>query len=247
MKVIILCAGYATRLYPLTENQPKPLLTVGGKQIIQYIIDDLDEINEVDVIYIVTNNKFASHFEAATEHFKSKKEIKIVNDKTMSNDDRLGAIGDIFFTIEQNSINDDLLIIAGDNIFDLRLADFIAFARQHSPNGTIAAFDVKDRELAKKYGLVKINDVAQITDFQEKPTNPETTLASLGLYYYPRVMVSLFEKYITEGNNPDQPGNFVAWLIKHYAAFAYTFDGLWFDIGDFQSLEKADKYFIKKK
>jgi glucose-1-phosphate thymidylyltransferase len=245
MKVILLCAGYATRLYPLTEDTPKPLLPVADKPIIQYLLDDLKTIDAVDAIYIVTNDKFAGHFEKWCSAFEYPKKIQVINDKTTTNENRLGAIGDIHFTIKKVQIDDDLLIIAGDNIFDLKLHDFIAYAEQHSPAGTIAAYDVKDRELAKKYGLVKIDNCGTIIDFQEKPKNPDTTLASLGLYFYPRPMLRLIDRYIKEGNNPDQPGNFVAWISKKEAVYSYVFDGIWFDIGDFTSLENANSYFKK--
>jgi len=246
MKVILLCAGYATRLYPLTENKPKPLLPVADKPIIQYALEDIQKIDEVDSVYIVTNDKFASHFEEVKASLGCSKPIEIVNDMTISNDDRLGAIGDIAFTIKEKQIDDDILIVAGDNIFDLQLTEFIDFAKKQAPHGTIAAYDVEDIELAKKYGLVKIDASCKIVDFQEKPQNPDTTLASLGLYYYPKSMVPFIQQYIDEGNNTDQPGNFVVWLIANHAAFAYAFNGIWFDIGDFKSLEKADVYFKNK-
>jgi len=247
MKVILLCAGYATRLYPLTKDTPKPLLSVAEKPIVQYLLDGLKTIDAVEAIYIVTNDKFAGPFEQWCSSFSYPKEIKVINDKTTTNENRLGAIGDIHFTIQQQNIDDDLLVIAGDNIFDLELAKFIKYAEGRAPSGTIAAYDVKDIELAKKYGLVKIDSSDKIIDFQEKPKNPETTLASLGLYFYPRPMLQLIDTYITEGNNPDQPGNFVAWISQKEAVYSYVFDGIWFDIGDFTSLENANVYFKKNK
>lgn len=247
MKVILLCAGYATRLYPLTKDKPKPLLTVAEKPIIGYLLDGLSAIDEIETIYIVTNDKFASHFTEWAHSFSYSKEIVIVNDHTLNNEDRLGAIGDIDYTIEQNHIDDDLLIIAGDNIFDLDLKDFLSVARSREPHATIAAYDVKDTTLARQYGLVKIDDSGMVIDFQEKPQDPQTTLASLGLYFYPRGLVALIEAYIQEGNNPDQPGNFVAWISKRESVYSYVFDGVWFDIGDFDSLKNANTHFKNKK
>jgi glucose-1-phosphate thymidylyltransferase len=246
MKVILLCAGYATRLYPLTKEKPKPLLTVADKPIIEYLLADIAMIDVIDEIYVVTNDKFAGNFESWAEMFTYGKKIVIVNDHTLSNDDRLGAIGDIQYTIEEQHIDDDLLIIAGDNIFDLDLKDFISYARTHEPFATIAAYDVKDRALARQYGLVKTDDSGIVIDFQEKPAEPETTLASLGLYYYPRVLLGSIAAYIKDGNNPDQPGNFVAWISKQQSVYSYAFSGVWFDVGDFDSLEKANTYFKNK-
>lgn len=246
MKVILLCAGYATRLYPLTKDKPKPLLPVAGKPIIQYVLEEINTIEDINAVYIVTNDKFADHFEKVKQSLGCDKTIEIVNDLTTSNDDRLGAIGDIAFTIQDKNIDDDLLIVAGDNIFDLKLDAFISVAKGNAPYGTIAAYDVQNRELAKKYGLVKIDAASKIVDFQEKPENPETTLASLGLYYYPQAMVPQIQLYIDEGNNTDQPGNFVAWLLANSQAYAHAFNGIWFDIGDFKSLENADVYFTNK-
>ena len=243
MKAVLLCAGYATRLYPLTKDRPKPLLAVADKAILEYIVDELSTLDDIDSIYIVTNDKFASHFESWKQAYSSPKTIEIVNDNTASDETKLGAIGDIHFTLKAKETDDDVIVIAGDNIFDLRIRDFIDFAREHKETATIAAYDVKDKDLAKKYGLVKIDDSAKIIDFQEKPQKPETTLASLGLYYYPRDMVKLIFQYVEEGNNADQPGNFVSWLSRKKDVFTYVFDGVWFDIGDFKSLEKADLYF----
>lgn len=243
MKCIVLCAGYATRLYPLTRDTPKPLLTVADKPIIEFILDDIQCIADIDAVYVVTNDKFAAAFEEWQKRFSYHVPIEVLNDGTTSNDDRLGAIGDFSFTIEQKKIDDDILIVAGDNIFDLDMGQFIAFAQKNSPHATIAAYDVNDLEMAKKYGLVAVDDTMRITDFQEKPAEPKSTLVSLGLYYYPKETLALLDRYIAEGNNMDQPGNYVAWLSKQDAMYAYAFDGCWFDIGDFESLEKANKHF----
>ncbi len=242
MKVILLCAGYATRLYPLTKDKPKPLLEVGYKPIIDYLTDGIMEVEGVDGIFVVTNDKFYGGFSEWAEG----KGVEVVNDGTTANDNRLGAIGDILFVIEKYSVSDDILIIAGDNIFDLSLRDFISYAESKSPAGVIAAYDVKDIELAKKYGLLVVDIENRVIEFQEKPENPKTTLASLGLYFYPKHIIDMMKKYVDEGNNPDQPGNFVAWLYKREDVFAYVFDTAWFDIGDFKSLEEADRYYKNK-
>ena len=223
MKVIILCAGYATRLYPLTKDKPKPLLLVAGKPIIEYILSDIEKEKEVDRVYVVTNDKFSNNFNEWAEDYSYSVPVEVVNDNTKSNDDRLGAIGDIYFTVSEKKIDDDLLIVAGDNLFDLDISEFLAFAKDHAPHATIAAYDVGDKELAKKYGLVELDENQQVIDFQEKPAKPKTTLASLGLYYYPKASLSFLHKYIKEGNNPDQPGHYAAYFAREDKLFAYAF------------------------
>jgi len=247
MKVILLCAGYATRLYPLTLDKPKPLLSVAGKPIIEYLLENIIQIKKIDAVYIVTNNKFADIFKDWENEFQFPLPIIIINDKTMSNDDRLGAIGDLYYTIQQSHIDDDVLVIAGDNLFDLNMIDFCNFAEKNKPYASIAVFDVKHKDLARKYGLVELNNEGQVIDFKEKPEKPRTTLASLALYFYPQETIKFIEKYIHEGNNPDQPGHYAAWLSRCYKVYAYPFDGHWFDVGDFDSLEKANLFFKNKK
>jgi len=243
MNVILLCAGYATRLYPLTKDNPKPLLPVAGKPIIEYFLRDVAAIDDIETIFIVTNHKFAHVFEEWKKSFTYSKPIEIIDDNTTSNDDRLGAIGDIWYTIQQKSIESDVLIVGGDNIFDMDVNECLSFALSHVPYATIAAYDVTDIELAKKYGLVVLDDAGQVVEFQEKPQEPRTTLASLAFYYYPQEALRYLKRYIDEGNNQDQPGNFVAWLARKYKVFSYTFNGSWFDIGDFDSLELANKHY----
>lgn len=243
MKVIILCAGYATRLYPLTKDKPKPLLTVAEKPIVEYLLEEIKDVKEIDHVYFVTNDRFSSHFQEWQQSYQYHKPITIVNDKTTSNDDRLGAIGDMLFTIEGMSIDDDLLVIAGDNIFDINMNEFLAFANQNKPYASMAAFDIKDKELAKQYGIVAIDEASQVVNFLEKPDNPPSTLASLALYFFPQSSLPKFKEYIDAGNNPDQPGKYIAWLSKNDKVYCFSFAGTWFDIGDFDSLEKANEFY----
>ncbi|MBU1862296.1 MAG: nucleotidyltransferase family protein [Candidatus Omnitrophica bacterium] len=247
MKVVVLCAGYATRLYPLTKDRPKPLLHVADRPIIEYILIESKKLREVDSIYIVTNSKFTHVFEKWKKNFSFAIPIEIINDQTVSNDDRLGAIGDLHYAIAEKHIDDDVLVVAGDNLFDLNINNFFSFAETKKPYVTIAAFDIKDTERAKRYGLVELNDEQQVINFREKPQLPSTTLVSLGLYYFPQNTLPLLKKYMSEGNNLDQPGHYITWLANTYKVFAYTFDGSWFDIGDFESLQQADTFYRNKK
>lgn len=242
MKAIILCAGYATRLYPLTLNQPKPLLEVHGKPILEHIILKINEIDFVDEIFVVTNDKFAGHFEDWAKNFSSDKKITIVNDGTKSNEDRLGSLGDIQHVIKTYSLGDDLLIIAGDNIFEFSLGDAASlFSRKNKT--IVVLYDVKDKELAKQYGIVTINEDFKMTDFVEKPENPPSTLSSTGIYFYPKEVAGFLMDYGKGGENTDKAGNFLEWLHKKDEVYCYVSDKKWFDIGSLDQLEKAREEF----
>jgi glucose-1-phosphate thymidylyltransferase len=230
MKALILAAGYATRLRPLTDSIAKPLLPVGGRPMVDWILDRIVETS-ADEIHLVTNARFAADFERWAEG----KGVHVHNDGTTSNDDRLGAIGDIDFV----GLDDDLLAIASDNLFDYSLAEYEAFWRTKD-GSCVAVHDVGDLELAKKYGIVDVDPSDRITNFVEKPENPPTTLCATATYLYDREHVRLVATYLAEGNPPDQPGNFIAWLHRHAPVYAYRFPGEWYDIGDREQLLEAD-------
>lgn len=231
MKALILAAGYATRLRPLTDTIPKQLLPVGGRPMVDWIVDRIVETS-ADEIHLVTNARFAEDF-ARWAHGR---DIQIHDDGTTSNDDRLGAIGDIHFV----GLDDDVLVIAGDNLFDYSLAEYEQYWRIHEGASCIAVLDVGDPQLAKQYGIVDVDDDDRVTGFVEKPENPPTTLCATAAYLYVREHVRLVESYLGEGNPPDQPGNFVAWLHKRAPVYAYRFPGEWYDIGDSSQLLEAD-------
>lgn len=241
MKVILLCAGYATRLYPLTENQPKPLLPVGGRPILEWILEKVAAIREVEAVYLVSNEKFAGHFEKWARKTKYPWAVEVVNDHTASNETRLGAIGDLSYVIRTKKLEpSDLLVIAGDNFFDFDLASFAAYGKGKRPHGVIAAYDVRDRELAKRYGLVRTAPDGKIEEFQEKPPEPKTTLASSGIYWLPRDIWGLLDTYISSGHNTDQPGHYMRWLAENSGLYALPLKGKWLDIGDLASYQKAN-------
>lgn len=229
MKALILAAGYATRLSPLTDDVPKQLLPVGGRPIVDWIVEKIRAAG-IDEIHLVTNARFAPQFDAWADG------VEIHDDGTASNDTRLGAIGDLQFV----GLDDDLLVIAGDNLFDYDLGGFVDFWRARQPASAVAVHDVGDRELAKQYGIVDVDGDDRIVAFVEKPAEPPSTLAATATYLYPRAHVRLVEAYLAEGNNPDQPGNFVAWLHRREPVYAYRFEGGWYDIGDRDQLLAAD-------
>jgi glucose-1-phosphate thymidylyltransferase len=230
VKALILAAGYATRLRPLTDTIPKQLLPVGGRPMVDWILDRITETS-ADEVHLVTNARFAADF----DRWADGKDVRVHNDGTTSNDDRLGAIGDIDFV----GLDDDLLAIAGDNLFDYSLAEYEAYWRAKG-GSCVAVHDVGDWELAKKYGIVAVDGGDRITEFVEKPAQPPSTLAATATYLYRREHAALVPAYLAAGNPPDQPGNFVAWLHSREPVYAYRFPGEWYDIGDEAQLLEAD-------
>jgi glucose-1-phosphate thymidylyltransferase len=245
MNALILAAGYATRLYPLTLNQPKPLIPVAGKPMIERVVDCLLPVPDLETLYIVTNHKFVNQFADWTQQYRDRNksaQFEIIDDGSTSDADKLGAIGDIYFAVEKKGLyNRDLLIVAGDNLFSDSLANFAAFAYEHT--ATIGVYDVRSLEEAKKYNQLTTNPAGIVTDFVEKPANPSSTLCAIALYYYGPETLSLLKAYLAEGNNADQPGRFVQWLHKRTDIFTYPIDGLWYDIGSHESLAEANEVF----
>jgi glucose-1-phosphate thymidylyltransferase len=230
VKALILAAGYATRLRPLTDSIAKPLLPVGGRPMVDWVLDRVVETS-ADEIHLVTNARFAGAFERWAED----KDVYVHNDGTTSNDDRLGAIGDIAFV----GLDDDLLVVASDNLFDYSLAEYESYWRAKG-GSCVAVHDVGDLALAKKYGVVEVDDDDRITDFVEKPDQPATTLCATATYLYRRDDAALISTYLEDGNPADQPGYFIGWLRQRRPVYAYRFEGEWYDIGDVAQLLEAD-------
>ena len=249
MNVLILAAGYATRLHPLTLNKAKPLLEIAGKPMIERLVDHLDAVPDLETIYIVTNDKFAADFQNWADSYRArhpKFTFKIVNDGSTSDADKLGAIGDINLVLtRENLAADDLLVVAGDNLFSEPLGGFVDFAK--ATEATVAVYDVGSLEAIKKYGAVTLDAKGVITQFEEKPQHPKTTLAAIALYYYSRAVLPLFTTYLAAGNNPDQPGRFLQWLYTRKPVNTFQIKGLWLDIGSKETLEEANKIFASIK
>ena len=241
MTVIILCAGYATRLAPLTDSTPKSLLPIAERPLLNYLIDNVKKVPGHNQIFIVSNTKFFGAFCAWQKEFYPQEPVHILNDGSTSNENRLGAIRDIEFVLNQKKISDDCLILAGDNFFRFDLTQFVTSAKNKRPAVMLAVYDVQDLNLAKRYGLVACNSEERITDFFEKPKEPITTLASTGVYFFPEESLVLLRKYLEGHQNPDAPGHYIQWLVGCSKVFAFPFQGAWYDIGDFESYRKADQ------
>ena len=244
MNALILAAGYATRLYPLTLNRAKPLLPVAGKPIVQWVVEQLELIAGLDRIYIVTNSRFERDFLDWAGAYRGSRPVKfeVVNDGSNSDSDKLGAIGDIYFAAKKaNLFSSDLLIVAGDNLFSESLAGFAEFGREHP--ATLGVYNVKTLEQARKYNELTTNPAGIITKFTEKPENPTSTICGIALYYYPPEVLRRLNTYMSEGNNPDQPGRFVQWLHERTDVFTYPIAGIWYDIGSHETLSEANVLF----
>lgn len=245
MNILILAAGYATRLYPLTQNKAKPLLEVAGKPMLEWVLDNLAPIPDIGTVYIVTNNKFAADFQAWADSYnrrQPKLKFNIVNDRSTSDTDKLGAIGDIHLVVNQENLaGEDLMVVAGDNLFSESLEDFAAFAKGKA--ATLATYDVGDLEAIKKYNNLTLDGEGKIVAFEEKSQNPTSTITGIALYYFDQATVPMFNTYIDEGNNPDQPGRFIQWLYPRLGVYTHTIKGTWFDIGSKETLEEANQIF----
>ena len=245
MKLIILAAGYATRLYPLTLNQPKPLLLVAGKPMLEHVVDHIASISAIDDAYVVTNAKFVSHFEkwaGSYRHPNLRFSFTIVNDGSTDDSNKLGAIGDLHLVINEFQIHDDIIIVGGDNLFSNDLTEFGDYCQQKRAPVT-GVYDVGDLEEIKKYNAIEIDEDNRITFFEEKPKVPKSTLTGIALYYYPASTLPLIREYIAEGNNPDQPGRLVQWMYTRVPYYVSKVPGLWYDIGSIDALEEANRVF----
>ena len=242
MKAIILVAGYATRLYPLTKNTPKPLLKVGGKAIIDYIIDEINTLDAVDEIFVISNHKFASNFEKWAENLSNKKPVTVIDDGTDSDENKRGAIGDIQYTVEQGNIDDDVVIIAGDNLFTYSLKEYYDFYKAKGADCVcVKQFD--DMEMIKQLGVVLMDEDDRVIDLEEKPQNPKSNKAAFATYMYNKDTVKMIKEYLDEGNSPDAPGYFLQWLHKKKPVYGYVMNGECYDIGTHKALEEVRRIY----
>ena len=236
MKCLILAAGYATRLYPLTENFPKPLLKVQDKTILDWLVDDIDGSHLVDEYIIISNHKFAHHFEqwAATKTQK----ITVVDDGTSTNETRLGAVCDIQFAISQLNISGDMLVIAGDNVLDFSLQHFVRYAADKQTSCVMRYYEHSEEKL-HKCGVLEIDEADCIIGMEEKPSQPKSHWCCPPFYYYSSSDAALIPEAISNGCGTDAPGSFIAWLCQRATVHAMEMPGKRYDIGNLQSYEQV--------
>ncbi len=240
MKCLILAAGYATRLYPLTENFPKPLLLVGEKTIIDWLIDDINTSNKVDEFIIISNHKYVNHFKNWAKDKKYK--ATILDDGTTSNDTRLGAVKDIEFAINELNLNDDLLVIAGDNVLDFSLTKFIAYALNKKASCVLRYLEKDEKTLSKRSTIIT-NNTDLILEMEEKPLVPKSKWCCPPFYYYIKEDTLKVKDAIKEGCAVDAPGSFISWLSKVSNVYAMEMPGNRYDIGNLESYEHVKKIY----
>ncbi|MEI8348772.1 MAG: nucleotidyltransferase family protein [Candidatus Omnitrophota bacterium] len=240
MRILILAAGYGTRLYPLTNSIPKPLIPVCNKPLLNFLIEkveDLSKLYPVRNTSIVVNNKFYKYFLQWKKQYGINADI--LNDGSNSPEDRLGAIKDMKFGF--GSYKDDWLVMGGDNFFDDTLLQFVERAYRNIPYPTIALYDVKKKSLASRYGIVKIDKKSIITDFEEKPKQPLSTLAATCIYFFPKQSLPCLDAFLSQAADADASGKYIRWLTQTSKVFGYTLSGNWLDIGQKDVLLKAEK------
>ncbi len=248
MQCLLLGAGYATRLYPLTRERPKPLLPVAGVPILQRIFERILRVKGIDRTCIVTNHRFVTHYYNWLRDYQTQRAlpipIEIFDDLTSTPDDRMGAIGDIHFVIQNAKVDDDLMVIAGDNLIQFDLQPMIDYAASKR-SSTVGLKDLKSRQRVSLYGSVEVDADGRVCDFEEKSPSPRSTLVSVGVYIFSRAHLPLFKQYLDEGHSKDAPGYYLQWLHKKINLYGYVIDGEWFDIGDIDSYNRANESMMK--
>jgi glucose-1-phosphate thymidylyltransferase len=238
MKCVLLAAGFATRLYPLTLNTPKPLLDVAGKPILDRLMEKIREVPEVGEVLLVTNGKFFHTFNEWAYRQSSYPLVTVLNDGTLDNEHRLGAIVDLAFAVREQRIEEDTLVLAGDNLFDFSLKDFSEFFYAKGTD-CITTHQLNDTEQLKRTGVIEVDPGWRVLSFQEKPRAPRTSYAVPPIYLYRWDTLPLLEEYLQAGMNPDAPGSFIPWLLERKTVHAYFFAGSRYDIGTRESYEEV--------
>lgn len=249
MRAIILAAGYATRLYPLTLNIPKPLLKVtGNKAVIDFIVRDLASCGVEDVT-VVTNRKFFGAFSCwAKRASDGLKRLTVLDDGTTTNQNRLGAVGDLYFAVKRQRITDDLVVAGGDNLFDRGFKPFLDCARSRRPYASLGLFDIRDKKEATRFGVVSVDREGRVVSFQEKPSRPKSSCVATCLYYFPAENLPFLKKYMDDKTtSKDAPGNYIRWLMQHDRVYGYALkQGHWHDIGRFEAYQEVVAQFNGK-
>lgn len=244
MKVLILAGGYGTRLYPVVKDTPKPLLKIAGKPMIDYLLDKVREAPDLNEVLVVTNDKFYGMFQLwARQNVDFPAPITVINDGTRSPDDRLGSIGDIHYAVDKFNVNDDLFVIGGDNLFDYGLNEYIQFSQQKSPTVTIGLYDIGSLEKASLFGVVELAEDGRIKTFDEKPTEPKSSLIAMCSYYFSQESLPLIAQYIEETHKTDKAGDYIRWLVEKGDVYGFKFEGSWYDIGSLEALKEAQEKF----
>ena len=242
MKAVILASGYATRLYPLTINKTKALLDIAGKPIIEQVIQKIPK--GITDICIITNSKFKKDFDEWLKNFSCGRNLRLIDDGSADNSNRLGSIGDLDFAVKNLGM-DDLLVIASDNLFDFKIDKALEFFKAINQD-TLGVYDTQNKEEARKLGVVELQGDNEIKWFYEKPAEPKSPLVSTGIYFFTKDSVSLVEEYINETHSREGPGLFIEWLLRKKKVYGFPLKGRWYDIGSIESYKKAREEWARK-
>ncbi len=241
MDAIVLAGGYATRMWPITKHRPKMLLPIGDDTVIDHLFAELEADDRIEDVYVSTNERFADAFREHLEESRFEKPRPSV-EETREEDEKFGVVGALAQLVEREGLDDDTIVVAGDNLISFDLSEFVdAFEREGTP--ILAAYDVGSYDRASQYGIVELED-GQVVDFQEKPDEPPSTLASIACYGFPAETLGLLDEYLADDNNPDEPGWFIQWLVEREPVHAFTFDDAWFDIGTPESYLEAVGWYL---
>lgn len=240
MKAIILAAGYATRLYPLTKDTPKALLKIKNKTILDHILEKAEQIENINEIIIVSNDRFYLNFVNWKKTYKGKKKIEIINDFSTNNENRLGAIKDINLAIKRKNINEDILVLASDNYFLFDLTDIYNFYKEKNSDLIVGSYADEKTLSLRKYGIAKLDEQNKVIDMEEKPENPKSNTIVHAIYFYKKETLPLFETYLNQNNNPDSPGNFPSWLYTKKAIYCYIANEECYDIGTIETYNELN-------
>ncbi|NLV59427.1 MAG: nucleotidyltransferase family protein [Clostridiales bacterium] len=242
MICIILAAGYATRMYPLTESAPKPLLMVQGKPILNWLLDDIDTIPAIEKILIVSNHKFISHFEAWRKQQRYGKPLTVLDDGSTTNETRIGAVRDILVGLTHTESMEDTLVIAGDNVLEFSLSGFVAFYQQMKYS-CVMCYIEPDEERQRKTGIITVDETHRVTSFEEKPQQPRSNLSVPPFYLYTKADLQRIPEAIAEGCSVDAPGSLAAWLSNHSQVYAWPMPGKRYDIGSLAGYEAVQAHY----
>lgn len=243
MKNIVIAAGYATRLGELTKNFPKPLLKIGSNTILGRIIDDIDTIPNIDEHIIVSNHKFVDFFHEWAENSHYTKPVTIIDDGTSTNETRLGAVRDLLLVLNEREVDDDVLVVAADNILDFSFQGFVDFAKQRNSSCIMCHYQPSIEKL-QRTGVVVLDDGSKVVNMEEKPQNPKSTWAVPPFYVYMKHDLPLIRTCIENGCGSDAPGNLAHYLVDRTTIHAYEMPGSRFDIGSLDSYEEAKRLFL---
>lgn len=249
MKAVILAGGYAVRLWPLTKYIPKPLLPVAGKPVIDYMLEQITQIEEIDKVIISTNARFENNFKYWLRGLPSRTKdiLEIVIEPSCTQEEKLGAVAAIDYVINMKKLYDDLLVLAGDNLFEFQADRLIAYYKKIS-KPVIAFYNMvnMDHNSPCKYGLGILDQNNKVISFQEKPPRPFSSFVATGFYLYPPSVIGLIQHYLEDKNNRDAPGYFIEWLYKRTDIYGFVFDNAWYDIGSIESYNQVNERFLKK-